>query len=334
MRAGTRLTCAAVAACAAALVVGPVSANAAQSVYHPKQASRDFANSDGHWKGSKAYSGVCGQGVTCPEVTNSFEATGGASGANDGHLRTSIDSIAGVLATSDGVYTSPGFKYRGVNGSKAKRVSFSLSMASNLTPFLDVAGNSASYSIDLLDKTNGSTRKIVDAEAITASSEWGTVRNRIKGLKIGHRYKVRVTSEFKTGVLVSPGGHIDYDNVKLLARGIKGGSQASGPDSGDIGHGIKPVKIKGNHLKVPFKCPKSIKPGACDARIVASLTRKGKQATNSTTIRVRPGAKRTAKLHVRRGFRNKIQNRKAVYVHVRVRAKHHVYRVTRKVSVR
>jgi hypothetical protein len=335
MRAGQRMTGVVVAAFAAALMIAPGAAIAAKSVYHPKSESRDFAKGDGHWKGSAEYGGTCIQGVTCPEVTNTFEASDGASGAGDGYLRTSIGSLTGVLSTSDGIYTSPAFKYKGVGGAKARTVRFRMSRRSQLTEFLSAAGNSATYSVELLDRTSGSSKTVVKARPLEDTTGWIKTKSvRVKGLKVGHRYKARITSEFVTGVDVVNGGSTDYDNVALIARGAKGGSQASGPDAGDIKHGIKPAKIKGRHLRVRFKCPKSAKPSACDARLSASLSRKGGKVTNNKTIRVRPGKTRVAKLKVKRGLKSNVMKRGKVYVHARVRAKQHVYRVTRKVSVR
>ena len=147
MRAGQRLASACALACAAALLIAPAGASAAKTVYNQNKDAREFAQSDGHWKGGTSYGGLCVQGITCPQVTNTYEATGGAGGSGDGHLRTSIGSLAGVPSTLRGTYTSPAFKYKGVDGAKAKKVSFSLSRDSDLTPcwtLLETARRTAS----------------------------------------------------------------------------------------------------------------------------------------------------------------------------------------------
>lgn len=142
-------------------------------------------------------------------------------------------------------------------------------------------------------------------------------------------------------MLVVDGGTADYDIVRLIARGPKGSSSGGpgdgGPGSGPVGGGIKPVQVKGNgrRVRVPYRCPKATKPGvACNARLKVSLSRKGKIVTRSRTVRVRPGKQRIATLKVKRGFRHKVAKRGKVFVHARVRAKGHVYHVTRKVKVR
>ena len=101
----------------AAVLLLAAPAGAATSEYHPTGEARTFEPTAGDWTGSTDETGVClVSPVLCPAVTNQHQTDGGASGATDGHLRTSADGLAQVLSSVSGTWSSPEFTYSGVAG--------------------------------------------------------------------------------------------------------------------------------------------------------------------------------------------------------------------------
>jgi hypothetical protein len=300
-------------------------ASASNSRYPLGQAARTFHTSDGGWNASTSFGGLCVAGVTCPTVTNGFAAGGGVAGQGDGYLRTRIGSLLGVGATSRSVYRSPSFKYRGVAGRTPNSVSFRLSRRSSLGALLGVAGNSAQYSVDLVDASkHGAATSIVDAGPIGDQDSWRSRRVSVNpsSLKIGDRYRVRIKSEFVTGAQIVPGGRVGYDSVVLSAKG-PGHARPHGVGIHRLGvavrRGIGPAVRTGHGLKVTAKCPRSAKPHKCEMKLSAMLKRSGPSITNKRSTRLGAGKHRRVRLHVRHTYSKRLDNRKRVLVRARVK---------------
>ena len=86
-------------------MAGP--ASAVSDDYHPTPVSRDFSTSVGGWTAQTTRTGlVCVTGLTCPEVTSAYVATGGAAGNADGFIRTTTGAVGSAVNVTDATWTS------------------------------------------------------------------------------------------------------------------------------------------------------------------------------------------------------------------------------------
>jgi hypothetical protein len=278
--------------------------------------------------------------VNCPTVTNDYVDHGGTGGSADGYLRTRIGSLLGVGATSRGIYQSPSFDYTGVGGGQPDTVTLSLARRSTLGTLLAVSGNSAEYSVDLVDISQGGTATgVIDQKSIGDQNSWRTSSASVApgSLTLGDQYRVRITSEFETGVQVVPGGSVGYDDVVLeAAKGPGGGSGGGGSITHirhQILHGLGPVVRKGKHLIVKAKCPRSTRPRKCHMRVAALLTRHGPKVTNVRKAHLGAGKHRRLRFKVKHAYSKKLAHRKRVVLKERVRIGHHRFTVTKRVRI-
>jgi hypothetical protein len=323
----------------AAGLCAPTFAGAAN--YPLGKEARSFHQGAGGWQGSTSFGGLCIPAVNCPAVTNEHAASGGVDGQGDGYLRTRIGSLLGVGATSRGIYRSPSFKYQGAGGRSPDELTLSVSRRSTLGTLLAVAGNSAEYSVDLVDTSQGgSATSVIDAEPIGGQSSWrgSDVSVPPASLTLGDRYRVRITSEFATGVQVVPGGSVGYDDVILRAkRASRGGGNGGGGNGRRLRRqlrgGIGAVVVRGKHLSVRVKCPRSVRPNKCRTKVAALLKRKGPKITNSRKARIGAGEKRHLRLRVKHGHGKKVRHRRRILVAQKVKIGHRTIRVVKKVKV-
>jgi len=317
--------------------LAPELAGAASSTYPPNQEARNFQSSDGGWHSATSFGGLCIPAVNCPTVTNDYAGHGGAGGSSDGYLRTRIGSLLGVGATSRGIYQSPSFEYTGVGGGQPDAVTLSLARRSTLGTLLAVSGNSADYSVDLVDTSQGGiATSVVDDKPIGDQDSWRVSSASVApgGLMLGDSYRVRITSEFKTGVQVVPGGSVGYDDVVLEAtKGQSGGGGSITHIRHQIAHGLGPVVRKGKHLIVKAKCPRSTRPRKCHMRVAALLTRHGPKVTNVRKAHLGAGKHRRLRFKIKHAYSKKFAHRKRVVLKERVRIGHHRFTVTKRVRV-
>jgi hypothetical protein len=318
-------------------LIAPQFAGAANSTYPPKGQARSFHTGDGGWQGSTSFGGLCIPAVNCPTVTNEFVASGGSGGSSDGYLRTRIGSLLGVGATSRGIYESPSFKYRGVHGNQPDKLTLSLARRSTLGTLLAVAGNSANYSVDLVDTSQGgSATTVIDGKAIGDQNSWraSSVSVPSGSLTLGDRYKVRITSEFVTGVQVVPGGGVGFDDVVLKAKSHGSGGSGGGRHlRHQLGNGIGPAIQKGKHLSVRVKCPGSVRPNKCRMSVAALLKKHGPKVTNAKQARIGAGKKRHLRLRVKHAYSKKVAHRKRILVLEKVKVGHRNLTVVKSVRV-
>lgn len=212
-----------VTAVASAVAISLGVASAAVAVtddYHPAAESRDFAASAGGWEASTAHTALlCVEGVTCPAVVNSHEATGGAGGADDGFLRTATGAtVASLLNTTRATWTSPSFNYDGAGGQVPDELFFTLDRRVDAEALLSVL-SSARFRVVLDDLDDESSQTLLNRR-ITNQPSWTSI-NAVAvdpgDLTIGHEYRFRVITELGAGANVLPAGTFDYDNVLLRA---------------------------------------------------------------------------------------------------------------------
>lgn len=194
-------------------------AGAATSEYHPNAESRTFADSAGGWTGSSEFTnGLCVAGVTCPAVTNTYVASGGAGGVDDGFLRSELNGLASLLSTTRATFTSPNFTYNGAAGQQPDSVSFTLDRRADagallqllpeadLSVFLDRVGGNSLTVVDQVD--------IADVDSFTSIPAVSVNPNQ---LTVGADYRIRIVTELDLPVGVVPDATFDYDNVVLRA---------------------------------------------------------------------------------------------------------------------
>jgi hypothetical protein len=311
----------AIAGATALGLISPPLAGAASSAYPTNEEARSFHQSDGGWHGSTSFGGLCVPGVNCPTVTNDHVGSGGAGGQDDGYLRTRIGSLLGVGATSRGIYQSPSFVYQGAAGSDPAGLALRLKRRSSLGTLLAVTGNSAEYSVDLVDLSQGSNAtSVIDAKPIGDQDSWRTHRVSVPpgSMTLGDSYRIRITSEFQTGVQVVPGGSVGYDDVVLEAKPMDSGA-AMQHLARRVRRGLGPAVQRGKALKVRVRCPRSVRPHKCKIRLAASLKRNGPKVTNVRRARVGAGKKRNIRLRVKHAHSKRVAHRRRILVIEKVR---------------
>ena len=307
------------------LMVGASSAQAAKSLYPPDPNARTLDAGPAGYVGTTRTEGLCVPILLCPTVTNSYQPSGGVN--NSGYLRTAFGpSIAGVGATSIGIYTSPSFTYNGVEGQEAETLEFIFARRANVAAILQVTGNSATVSVDLVATSGGASVNVINNETLAGQTDFAekTVPLATEALAIGQSYQIRITTRVTSGVQVVPSGFADYDNIRLRAKAKLGGGGNGGGGGGGGGNGgggggngggggkandgrfdgngviAGPAKLRGDRLLVRVRCNKKPK-GRCKLQLQGLLKKRGPVVTNRRTVRVRPGQKRRIALDVRGG---------------------------------
>jgi hypothetical protein len=335
-----RLAVAAAAIASLALAL-PQAAGAATSSYPPAAAARGFSGSSAGWISSSSNEGACLAPLLCAKVENSYQGEGGADGG--GFIRSAYTGVVGATAvggTTSGVWESPRFTYGGAGGKEAKAISFTIDRRASVDQLLAVAGNSAEYTVRLIDLSEGGKALPLLAPATLAGAHsWTTVsRGSIDpaSLIAGHDYRIQVTSSYTTGTSVLVSGSADYDNVVLTAsdgtdRGGKGKGKGAGSGAGaggalseqrlaDLLRQATPgtAVLRGKRLLVRVKCPRKI--GHTCRTTAQGLLRKNRPATGKHTVLVRSGKSRLIVLRVKPKARKKVAKRKRLLVRQKVRA--------------
>jgi hypothetical protein len=188
-------------AVASLMLVLPATAGAATSKYPPSSAARGFVGGTAGWTSSSANEGICLPPVLCAGVTNSYQGSGGTDGG--GFIRSAYLGVAGATAvggTTSGTWESPSFAYEGAGGEAAGAVNFSLDRRSSVDQFLGLDGNSAEYTVRLLDLSEGGEATTLIAPTTLAGADsWTSVgRGSIppQSLASGHGYRIQITSTY------------------------------------------------------------------------------------------------------------------------------------------
>jgi hypothetical protein len=315
----------ALAGAAVIALAAPQASGAASSYPRPPEA-RSFGTSDGGWHAFTSFAGTCIPNVTCPTVTNDYAANGGTGGQSDGYLRTTIGSLSGVATTSRAIYQSPAFIYRGAGGQQPTDLSFGVARRSSLGQLLAVQGNSANYSVDLVDITQGgSATHLIHNKAIGAQNSWvaESVSPTPGSLTVGDRYRVRIRSVFVTGVQVVPGGSVGYDDVVLRAKVRAHGHHPGGGGNPRLRHqvsrGIGVAHLTRHGLTFKASCPGSARPHKCAMKLSARLNKNGPRITNTRKARLGAAKTRRIRLHLKHGYAKRVHHRKRILIKARVK---------------
>jgi hypothetical protein len=333
----------------AAMLVAPAGASAATSLYAPEQSARTFADNVGGWTSDTGSQGACVEVVLCPSVTNSYQPTGGED--RDGFIRTAISSLTGVGGTSIGTWTSPAFVYRGVDGEQPGSIGFTLAHRSDVGQLLSAAGNSATFGVTLVAVSNkANSVTLVEPRSLDGVDDWSRIREvsvEPKQLRIGERYQLQITTSYRTGSTVVPGGSADYDDVILKARSAAdGGGTAGGPGGDNGGDGTRATTLassgvsgkaatltKHGKLRVKVRCGKKAG-GNCKMRIAGLVSRHGAKVGKTRKVRVKTGHSRLISLHVKPAFRDRLATKKRIFVRQRVKANGHSAKKVVKLKLR
>ncbi len=328
------------AATVASLILAlPATAGAATSKYPPGASARGFDAGPAGWTSSSSAEGVCLAPLLCASVENTFQEAGGADGG--GFIRSAYTGVVGAMAvagTTTGVWQSPRFTYAGAAGEAPTTVSFDLDRRASVDQLLAVAGNSAEYSVQLLDLSeSGEATALIEPTTLAGAETWSEVsRGSIdpEELRPGHDYRIQITSRYTSGTSVLVSGSADYDNVVLSAvrRGAGGGDEGGARDGGG-GNGALSARrledllrettpgtatLRGNRLFVRVRCPSKV--GHTCRTTAQGLLRKHRPATRKRTVRLRSGKSRLVALRVKPKARAQLAKRKRLLVRQKVRA--------------
>jgi hypothetical protein len=329
-----------------ALMLAPA-AGATTSKYPPAAASRGFSGSAAGWTSSSSSAGACLAPLLCASVANSYQETGGADGG--GFIRSAYTGVVGVSAvggTTTGVWESPGFTYSGIGGGgEAKSLSLSLDRRASVDQLLAVAGNSAEYTVRLIDVSEGGEAlTLIAPTTLAGANSWtGVSRGSIdpESLTPGDEYRIQITSSYTTGTSVLVTGNADYDNVVLSASdgvgrsGKKGNGKGKGSGGGNgTGGAFDSQRLeellrqatpgtavlggKGKKLFVRVKCPRKI--GHACRTTAQGLLRKKRPATLKRTVHLRSGKSKLLALRVKPKARKQVMKHKRLLVRQKVHA--------------
>jgi hypothetical protein len=208
-------------------------AGAAQTTTQPSPATaRTFATSDGGWSSKVGHDGlVCVAGVTCAAADPSYEATGGADGADDGFLRSSFGTVLGLLSSTTIGWTSPSF----AAPAETDQATLSLAIRPQVASLLAIG--SVTVTVRLLDVADGSRTTTIGTIPLTAASSsfsTATVAVPASALVPGRTYALEVDTTLTTTVSAVTSGNVDVDDVTLTMtdlqppRGLSAGVPSTG----------------------------------------------------------------------------------------------------------
>ena len=305
------------------------SALAAVTPYHPAENARTFGTGAAGWQGSASTQGTCLQQLTCPTVTNEWQASGGTRGGSDGFLRTSIEnSVAGAESVTRGIWTSPTFTYRGADGTDPADVTFEVARRADLTALNESTGSSATFTAEIVNANTGVGRAIVDDAPLGSIEGWTRTRQfdvKPSSLVIGREYRIRLTTTFNTTAKVFRESSVDYDDVRLRAvsgsgQGSGGGGTGGGSTGGNGGGGNGGAVIHGKRLFLRLKCLGMAKQGRCKVRAVALASKQSARMTFPIERRVNAKKGKKVTLRVRPRFVKELSKAKKVLVRSQVKA--------------
>ena len=297
------------AVAASALLLTTQAPVAHADTYAPNPASQSFAGGTGGWTQSSDYSGLCLQTLVCPAAVNTWSG-GGADG--NGYIRTQFASLAETQAgTSNGTWESPAFTYNGANGKVPGSVTFDMNILRNVAALLDLSLlNDAQYRVDLVDQGNGNAVSVVPTTLIAPNGGWTAIPTASVNpnlVKLGHTYKIRLTTTYHAAVTVVATGEVGYDNVTLTTTAAPGGNGGSGIH--DIKQLRKLVKtyilpksaeVKGHLLVVHLRCPAIADPKPCQIQFAGLQSgRFSKAATARKIVKLKAGKERTVKIRIK-----------------------------------
>ena len=309
---------------ALALAVLPSTAGAATSVYHPNAQSRDFGTGNGGSTSSQEVTGLCIPTLQCPVLFNGWINSGGTRGAGDGYLLSALGSLLGVAGESRAIWSGAPFVYDGAEGKQPEKLTLRVFRDVNLGALLSVVGNSADYSVELVDVTAGNTAtRVIDSQQLVPTQTWTTSGpNAIDpdAMTIGHTYHWRIITHFVYGVEVLPGGGVGYDDVTLTAKTDGGGD---GPRGGCADTPLSSACFDGRRLFINLKCYGVKKNGNCFTRATALKSKNGRRYTFPVVRKVKAKKGKIVRARIRFQFRSELEQRRSIVLKSVLRTTRH-----------
>lgn len=345
----SRTMAAAVIAAMALLLVWflPGKAEAATAEY-PGGNQSTFESGNGGWTESAEYDGLCIPAVTCPQLSGSYQGSGGAAGSGDGHIRTNSGelTVAALLSTSTHSWTSPAFTYNGVGGKVPENLRFSVGVDPRVANLLQL-GATVEVSARAIAVSGGGDQTLIDAVNPGSTPGWKTLNAQVGpgALELGKQYRIELSVAIGGLAAVLPSGSIGFDDVSLRATGPANGSgngNGNGIGNGNgSGNTLPPPKVipagvayfHKNRLYIRVKCPRAFKP-RCRIQIVAlAKQRRSRAATPVRRAYMRTGRSVRKVLGVKPGFRKMVRNRakakKRIVVRLKIRSNRGKKKATR-----
>ncbi len=299
----------------AIFAVGAASAAAAPRVteYPTQPNARTFDTNSGGWAPEVEINGVCVPSLTCPNVSASFVAEGGAGGGG-GFLTTQIsppDSLAAALTESTVTFRSPPFRYSGARGAEPDRLTFRITRQADVAKFLSLLDDSADFSVQIVDVSGDVKRDaltLIPKQTLADAPAWAQlqpVQLDPEDLIRGRRYRIEIITTYVTDVILFPDANADYDNVRLRA--------VYNPKTADNKRNIsitvlrrffkqgppKSVVVKNGKMLVRARCPRQA-PTSCRIAATGLVNKGGARITETRRKLVRPGGAKTFRLRVKR----------------------------------
>lgn len=205
----------AIALAVATLAVAAPAGAATTTLQPQPEGARTFAASAAGWTASVRQDGgglTCSgllaiPGVTCPIVTNGWQA-----GSGDGFVRSALSTAVGLLSSTTIDWTSPSFTL----AARPDLAAFAFALRGTSGSLLNLGG--ATVAADLVDAAGGSSPiPLVAATAVAPSAGFKDYGGALApaSLTAGHRYVVRVRMVVSTPVGVGVAGSLDLDDVGL-----------------------------------------------------------------------------------------------------------------------
>lgn len=316
----------------AVMLAGPALAGA--DTTYPGGNATTFAQSDGGWVFEDSYAGVCVPGVTCPKLSGERRDSDGAGGPGDGYLelKSGPITVATLLSTSTGTWTSPEFTYRGAGGQAPDSLQFSMSVRSGLQALLNL-GATAGYTVSAISSSGGSDVTLIEAGGTESADAWSAVNQGLDrgALAIGAKYRIRISYSVGGLAAVLPSGKLDFDDVAITAARSSGGNGGNGGGNGATKPPpavIPPGKAfyHNGKLFLRVKCPKRFRPVCRIKAFVVTKRRHGKLITRRVNVRVKRGKFKRKALVVKPKFRKRMLklskvNQKTVFLKMKIRSK-------------
>ena len=259
--------------------------------------------------------------VSCPQITPTFQPSGGVDGSGDGFIRTGLTGLTALLgATSTGTWTSPTFTYGGAGGVQPTSLAFTMAIQANVEGLID-SGSSVTWSARLEDLTAGDSLPLVPVTNIPANSGWNGVAPVALSpgnLTLGHQYRIRVSTVYSTVAALLPNSRVDFDNVALVSQAPGGGAGAGGGVAGG-GLASKTVVMKGDKLRVKVRCGRAVQ-GRCKIKRVGLWKKAGPRVTKLRKVFVHAGKTKKVNLKLRPRAIAAVATRDAIWIAIKVNA--------------
>ena len=193
---------------------------------------------------------------------------------------------------------------------------------------LAVAGNTATYSVELIGVSNGAQNvTVIDHAPVAGAADWSQIEPVAIApgqLQRGASYRIAIRTRYDTGATVIPGGSADYDGVYVRARRANGHGNGHGGGA-DTATGLAKsgvagaASLRGKRIRVKVRCSSMLE-GACKIGLNGLVTRHGPKLTGKRHVRVGSGHHKVVSLKVKQRFRSKLSGRKRIFVRQTVRA--------------